>query len=281
MKAVCAIVFCTAVFLYTCFAQADMLAYRWQQFFGHAATWPPVVVSLLVTVLAALFAYIIYKVWFRRKTWTLRTCWAFLLAVCVVLIIAETLMDTSDVVHYRLRMERLLADGHTQKALQVGKRSRHTDKTLTMLRAYALAIEHQLGDRLFHYPMPRGGSSVLRPDTASTLFFLPANQIRQVADEKSAVDYHLCGLLLEKQLDAFAALVTKYYDAASPNMPRHYKEALTLYTHKRSNRVVTYRDAVLDADYEDFLKLVNNRTLSQSDARDIYGNTYWYYYVYK
>ncbi|MBR1400590.1 MAG: hypothetical protein IJ562_03250 [Prevotella sp.] len=283
MKAVCAIVFCITVFLYTCFAQADMLAYVWQQLFGSVTGFHSVPVSLLITAFAAFVLYIIYKVCLRRISWNLHTFWICLLTICIILSVSMSLTDTSDVHHYRLRTERLLLDGKTDRALLVGKKSRTTNRDLVMLRAYALEKNHQLGDKLFQYPMVKGGSAILYPDSSTEQRFLPLEQIRRLAEDKQSVDYRLCGLLLDKQLDAFAKSVTKYYDVSSPTLPKHYKEALTLYTHKRSNRVITYYDSVVDADYEDFLKLVNgsSKDISQTSARDVYGNTYWYYYVYQ
>ena len=131
--------------------------------------------------------------------------------------------------------------------------------------------------------MMKGGSAILYPDSSTEQWLLPLEQISHLAEDKQSVDYRLCGLLLDKQIDSFAQLVTKYYDISSSTLPRHYKEALTLYTHKRSARAFSYHDSVIDADYEDFLKLVNGsrQGTSRTSARDVYGNTYWYYYVYQ
>lgn len=73
-----------------------------------------------------------------------------------------------------------------------------------------------------------------------------------------------------------------YVRKQQADIPKHFREALVLYTHLRGNRVLTYKDNVLDADYEDFLK-VNRRkypsnAARESALRDAYFGTYWYYY---
>lgn len=65
-------------------------------------------------------------------------------------------------------------------------------------------------------------------------------------------------------------------------LPKHFREALVLYTHIHSDRVLTYHDNVLDADYEDFLKVDRKKYKGVHEhdnaLRDAYAGTYWYYY---
>lgn len=85
-----------------------------------------------------------------------------LLMACMF--IAVCLCGNNDsVLHYRLRVERLLGSGAYSKALMVGEKSDETDASLTMLRAYALSRSGQLGERLFEFPLT-GGSYALLPD---------------------------------------------------------------------------------------------------------------------
>lgn len=100
---------------------------------------------------------------------------------------------------------------------------------------------------------------------------------------KPAVDYILCGYLLDRDLDGFVKTVLRKYDVSSPSLPRHYKEALTLYTHLRSNPSIVYHNEVMDADYADFQKLGRtyvDKTVREAEIRDVYGGTYWCYYFY-
>lgn len=170
-------------------------------------------------------------------------------------------IDKQDVRHYADRMEQLMADGDYQRALQVGERSDKTDRRLMLLRIDALGHEHQLGDRLFTYPLTgRSGSLAQRGG-----------------------DYALCACLIDKQLDRFVRLLPKYYPTTE-NLPRHYREALVLYNHLRANPVIVYHDEVMDTDYRDMKTL--ERQHSKRSARQMavfqqYEKTYWYYFGYK
>lgn len=66
------------------------------------------------------------------------------------------------------------------------------------------------------------------------------------------------------------------------DLPKHYREALVLYTHIHAQRVLTYHDNVLDADYEDFLSVCRaqyaSKSVRKAAIRDAYFGTYWYYY---
>ena len=207
--------------------------------------------------------------------------------------------------HQRLVMETLIKSGNSEKALEVGKRDTDTDSVLTSLRVLALANEGLLGDHLFEYPlqgksaamMPNGKSVkwlTLNAKTLDTLFVVPTSHdeyitlsgLEKWAEEhkltKPAYDYLLCGYLLDRRIDVFAANVFRYY----PNnneLPKHYREALTLYMHQRTNPVVVYSNNLMETDYQDFQDLENkykNRTERINALRSVYGNTYWFYYNY-
>ena len=88
--------------------------------------------------------------------------------------------------------------------------------------------------------------------------------------------------MLDKNLDAFVKNIGKYYKVNS-KLPKHYREALTLYTHLRSNPILVYHSNVMDADYQDYQDMERNnpdKTLRKNDLHESYGNTYWYYYQY-
>ena len=89
---------------------------------------------------------------------------------------------------------------------------------------------------------------------------------------------------MDKKLDAFAHNITKYYEVNdSVKLPKHYKEALILYTHLHSNPCIVYHDNVLDADFEDMQKLearFEKRSAKNINVYDNYAGTYWWYYEY-
>lgn len=191
--------------------------------------------------------------------------------------------NSNEVFHYRLRTERYLSEGDYASALECGDKSAVTDSSLTMLRAYALSCAGQLGDSLFTYPLC-GGSKALLPDgvTVKSLVVPQKTIVRHYKQRKYRADYKLIALLLDRRIDEFAVEVGKYY-ALDSVLPYHYREALVMYKHIRSNPKTVFHDAVMDADYQDMLALQRttaNTTERKSLVRDTYGNTYWYYYLY-
>lgn len=231
--------------------------------------------------------------------------WKNLLLMACMFIAVCLCGNNDSVLHYRLRVERLLGSGAYSKALMVGEKSDETDASLTMLRTYALSRSGQLGERLFEFPLT-GGSYALLPDGKGVRCLLypedrivRALSIRKKGDmtpmeyllyiernglgRKPVTDYILCGYLLDKNIDAFVDVIRRKYSLTSPSLPKHYKEALTLYTHLRSNPVLVFHNEVLDADYADFQKLERKYTdlrERESYVRDMYCDTYWFYYFY-
>jgi hypothetical protein len=189
-----------------------------------------------------------------------RRIWQVSLAVAVLMFIIGMATDDKDVRRYADEMERLMAKGDYQKALEVGSKSYKTDRRLLQLRIEALAHEHQLGERLFAYPIVGRGSDLV----------------------KKGGDYALCGYLIDKQLDRFAELLPKYYKMDN-QLPRYYREALIQYNHVRSHPRIVFHDNVLDTDYRDMQQLEAQH--SEPEARQMavfrqYEGTYWYYYGY-
>lgn len=233
------------------------------------------------------------------------TFWKNLLCFACMFIAVCLCANSDKTFHYRLRVERLLGSDSYTKALGVGEDSDDTDLSLTMLRIYALSKTKQLGERLFEYPLV-GGSKALLPDgknvrclsyPESIIFkslsirkkgvMTPMEYLLYIQRHglamKPVTDYILCGYLLDKNLDGFVNEIRQKYNLESPALPKHYKEALTLYTHLRANPTLVYHSEVMDADYADFQKLENehaDKHEREAYVRDMYGNTYWFYYFY-
>lgn len=212
-----------------------------------------------------------------------RLMWTNLLTLTAMMLLTGLFGNSNDVFHYRMRMESLMRSGRYEEATLVGKKSAQTDSSLVMLRAFALAKQGQLGEHLFEYPLT-GGSRALFPNGASSRSIMfPELEIHRFSSTKAADDYRLCAYLMDGDLVSFAKAVAQCYNVDSPSLPKHYKEALTLYVHKSQNPVVSFHNNVLDADYADFRKmeLENTDDLRRANAiRDVYRNTYWYYYLY-
>ena len=171
--------------------------------------------------------------------------WKRLLCLTVILFIVGIIFVPDELDYYCGKAKRAIDKGDYSTALEVGKKSYHTNDELTTLRAYALYKQGKLADCLFEYPLS-GRSASLK--------MLPA-------DDKDRV---LCADLMDKNLDLFA---------------RH----LILLSHLRSNPIIIYRSNVLEADYVDYQRM--EKTAPQPGARknvlrNVYGSTYWYYYDY-
>ena len=180
--------------------------------------------------------------------------------MAVLMFIIGIAIDATDVKRYASRMERLMAAGDYQGALEVGSKSDKTDERLMLLRIEALAHEHQLGDRLFSYPITGSGKAIAT----------------------KGGDYALCACLIDKDLDRFVELLPKYYQV-DDQLPRYYREALIQYTHLRSNPAIIYHDNVMDTDYQDMQELERqypSRKARQMAVFQQYEGTYWYYYEY-
>lgn len=232
--------------------------------------------------------------------------YAMNLALMVAMMLFVGVMsDSNDVRHFRLRMERLLMHGDYAGALGVGEKSEKSDARLTMLRAYALAREGRLGDELFTYPVsgtsgdmvPAVGDSrleMLSPDSIYHLLGAIPRRGQSTADFLNAIvrsrqatpavtDYLLCGMLIDRRLDAFASLLLKTRKI-DDSLPRHYREALILYTHRRANPIVVYRNTVMDTDYEDMQQLeAQAKTPAERRLKihDQFSGTYWEYFDYE
>ena len=93
----------------------------------------------------------------------------------------------------------------------------------------------------------------------------------------------LCAQLIDRNLDAFVDLIGNYYNLEQ-ELPRHYREALTLYAHLRSNPAVVRQDNVMEEDYADLQKLeaaYPDSTERKIRVAEKYFGSYWYYYKYE
>lgn len=237
-----------------------------------------------------------------------RCMWVNMVVMAFMIMGVAMVANTNAVYHYRAQMESQLAEQRLNDALATGEKSLESDAGLTMLRAYVLSRRGELADRLFQYPVV-GSSSDLVPATAdsrSRALRYPHDSIyahlgaiprpgmttrRYLAalehghQATAAVrDYVLCGLLIDRDLDGFARTISKYYDVSdSVSLPRHYREALVLYTHQRAHPHLVYHHAVTDEDYQNLQEL--EAKYADPNERKIrvledYFGSYWYYFKY-
>ena len=209
-----------------------------------------------------------------------------------------------DMFHYRAKMERLMTKGEWEKAVEVGEKSLEKDTIVTMLRCYALARSGKMAEEMFKYAvggtsetlLPLGKSEKMLIYPVDSLYrFLGARPLDRMTTrqylnaleasgygKKAIADYKLCGLLVDRDIDAFVRELPQYY-TINDSLPLHYREALTLYTHKRSTPIVVYHNQVMDTDFEDLQKLADSKKNPQARRLavfDQYYGTYWWYYEY-
>lgn len=231
-----------------------------------------------------------------------RYIWVNMLLIILMLCGVIFASNTNAVHHFRARAEIALLNGHWDEALTTGHESLETDSCLMTIRMYALSRTEQLGEKLFQYPLipssdamlpTRGERRLLVYPMDSLYRYLgaiphssvrPMDYLRKIVNRyhgyTPAVDYLLCGYLLDRDLDRFAVTVARFY-ALDEHLPRHYREALVLYKHLRSHPVINYQDAVLDVDYDDFHAIQESATDKNdllNKLQDDYSNSYWYYY---
>lgn len=233
----------------------------------------------------------------------LRYVWINMGTMVALWLMAVAIGCNDGTLQHRMRMETLMKAGRYDEALQVGQWEEETDSSLTFLRAWSLSRTRGLGEHLFEYPLV-GGSDALLPNGSSVRLMLvpetrlykdlgvvfttklpPLDYLENLHDKRwattAAHDWLLCAYLLDRKIDHFAQTLPRYY-AVNDSLPKHYREALTLYTHLRNNPSLVYSDAVMEADYADFQALrrkTGDARLRRTLLHDSYGKTYWYYYT--
>ena len=192
--------------------------------------------------------------------------------------------------------------GDTDNALKVGYLSNVASHSLTVQRAYILAKDGMLGERLFEYPQYYGADglipakeqvSPLVPDSVYALLGASPLQGEEALDvfkralkndnvSPEAKDYYLSALLLDRKIVEFTDNVkTLYPDTETANLPKHYQEALLLYSSINGDSVQASAAMqeqfnafkALEAEHEDIFVRGNY-------LRRHFGRTYWWYFLY-
>ena len=177
--AACFVVLC---WLWAFCFQADSLAVRQHLLSGGQTVYERHVGAVIITLLLLLVQQVIYQFTSRllrlfhvetvSNVFFTRSLWVQLLASLTFFLLVVFSVGTHAVDHYADRVEMRLLHGETAEALRVGEKSLETSPRLTMLRAYALAKEGQLGDRFFQYAVSGQGADLL------PLHYSPADTAR-------------------------------------------------------------------------------------------------------
>ena len=227
-----------------------------------------------------------------------------LLAMCFMTV---SISNTDRTFHHELQMERALRHKDYNEALKVGRHSMEASRTLTALRAIALARTNQLGDKLFEYPQYYGSDGLFFANDSTTqlrytndsIYYLLG--VRPYAGESrmeflynicqketgrfTALHYYLAALLLDKNLKDFAKEISDVYEVED-TLPRYYREAMLLYQQEIKDTTSLWKasDSVMIHRYKAFQELHRG---GQSDVPEInhirkdFDDTYWWYFYYQ
>ena len=235
-----------------------------------------------------------------------RSMWINMLIMTAMIICVARIGYTNAVFQFRMKVEGYLMSGDYHQAREVGQKSLESDANLMMLRMYALARCNELGEHLFEYPIAGNSSQILPTNGKTKVLLCPTDSIykfmgarpvvsmeperylamlqrRDSVNNMAIADYLLCGYLIDKQLDRFAQTISSYYPL-NANLPKHYREALTLYTHSRSNPLVVYRVPEVEEDYANYQELkrqYQEPMERKTRVSEEYRGTYWYYYEFE
>lgn len=99
-----------------------------------------------------------------------------------------------------------------------------------------------------------------------------------------AFDYYMASLLLEKKLNRFVSEVSAYSSFYQKALPKHYKEALLLNNYLHPDSTFSIKDQAIEQQFADFLVLKSqqhSKVAEKNYMRRAFGNTYWWYFMYK
>ena len=266
-----------------------------------------IIAFTVVIFVYAAFSYVLHRVLFAKiKNIAMsanRIIWRNLEIFCVLFSVVGFLSNSEE----NFKREALIAShykkGNVEAALNVGYRSNTASRTLTAQRAYVLAKEGLLGDRLFEYPQYYGAEglipatreiSPLSPDSAFALigmspmygekavdFFKRTLATEKVTD--ATKQYYLSALLLDREIVEFVKAIEMLYPETDvTKLPKHYQEAIVLYSSIDENVEEINNLAMLEQ-FKLFKALeteYDDRFVRGNYARRHFGRTYWWYYMY-
>lgn len=214
--------------------------------------------------------------------------WPNVLIFNILSLFILSLSNLDPAFHCETKIESLIRRGQYKQAYEVGKKIPSvTSRELTALRAYALSRMDSLSNCLFKYPQRYQAEGLLLNTEVRTTSMKAEDLYDYLGDSRlpgesalhylsricltetgshPALDYYLCALLLEKQLDLFAQELQALCHV-DDSLPTHYKEALILYRHRHGEYPMPFDATRMEQDYQQFLL-----------HQDAYPNTYWWYY---
>lgn len=204
--------------------------------------------------------------------------------------------ETVQYKHYR--------NGDVPAALAVAAQSPLASPQLTAQRAFLLSLNGELGERFFEFPQYYGAEGLLpsveRSSPISSEDIYSHIGVQRYPHERAvsclsravecdsvsyaAQEYYLVSLLLERRIVDFADKLFEFYNVSdSEKLPKHYKEALVLYSYIVPAYSLAFDATSLRASLENMIKDVAGKGASPVFSARLqaeYGNSYWWYYLY-
>ena len=275
---------------------------------GGWSPWGWVTIFVVGLFVYMFFSFILRRILFEKiKNAAMsanRVLWRNLLLFVLLFCLCGTLSNGEENFKREALVVSYYKKGDADAALKVGYRSLDASQQLTAMRAYILAGEGLLGERIFEYPQFYASSgllpaavqtSALSPDSVySMLGIAPvagksAMQLLEDAAKGDSVkpllkDYYLTALLLDKRLVEFKEQLSRLYpEASADSLPKHYREALLLHAEIDGNSSLSLSSDTLFQMFDSLKRIENSYDdvfVRGNYVRKSFGRTYWWYFLY-
>lgn len=239
---------------------------------------------------------------------------------CLGMLLCVFLTNSDRHLHVQLSMAESIHKNDFAAVEKLPSGETTSNNTITSMQVYTLSKKGQLADRLFSLPYLKGSCSLLPDTVPSVLVFhtpsiiyghLRAVPVRShqsasaflekavsrrstllsdtLATREDSVlsmplmDYFLCALLLDRELNRFVVELPKHYNPGEP-LPVHYSEALALCEAMEKSIAPFAQDTVYSNKYEKYqeLKLMHKDNIAVQRKACVYAfpDTYWNYYFF-
>jgi hypothetical protein len=277
-------------------------------FTGDSSIWGWVGLFILGILVYLFLSFVLHRMLFEKIKNLAMSTNKMLWRNLILLVLLFSLVGTISNGEENIKREALIASyykkGEVENALNVGYNSLDASPQLTALRAYVMAKEGLLGEKLFEYPLTYGVKALLPgkvqdsplvPDSVYTMLgAIPGENddvitfLKGVANTDSASsaakEYYLSALLLDKRLLEFKESLYLLNDTLDVDeLPKHYREALVLYSGIDTTYVPDFTDKSIIASLDSLrdLELQHDDFLVRGNmVRQAYGRTYWWYFLY-
>ncbi|MGL5226551.1 MAG: DUF6057 family protein [Bacteroidales bacterium] len=173
--------------------------------------------------------------------------------------------------------------------------------TATQLREWYAAIgkkpiaeryDHLLSHSTLYEPIELVTDSTITPIDSTAYFFIGArplvSDLARLVDadrnNKLALDYLMCSLLLNRDLNKFWMMMKYYPVKENEVLPRHYIEALLLINSQKPEFKITKKYTIPESymdGFKEFITLLDQKEIGKLTLKQKYHDSYWYYFANK